>query len=78
MQQVEIIEKITYFCDCCNKDITGVEHICIEDASRFGLVCPPDWQFQKTRSHRRTYQFCNIRCLSKFVRKEGKKYEKRN
>lgn len=64
------ITSITYeyHCDQCEKQINDRKHILIEDAWRIGFVEPPEWDVPHTRSFRRTYQFCNIRCLSKFLR----------
>ena len=71
MQQITTVIYRKYFCDNCGKEIDDKEHILIEDACRLGFVSPPEWNVPLSRRFRRTYQFCNVRCFSKFIR-EGK------
>jgi len=61
------VTSYKYFCDSCDKELTEISHICIENAQRFGLVSPPFWQFPKTRNFERTYQFCDGSCLESFL-----------
>jgi len=69
MKKITTVTYEKYFCDNCDKELSESKHILIEDAWRLGFVEPPEWNVPHTRRFRRTYQFCNVRCFSKFIRK---------